>query len=554
VTVSSKAIPKTRIRLWISHWKNSHTGDPIPEIPQPTLSWGIPSGLLAFFWGLWFDKKKEEGEQTTENPPDQIEVKEQNPFVYYSPLSWWEIVKIFFTSLTIVPLKLLMMLPLAALAYLLARIGIAGLSPSALSKECLSTWRRVVLSPLPYIFRGLLALMGFFWVKTKGRASPDASLIISNYVSYLDPFVLGYLHNASFVVSDATFDIPVLGVIARAFQCLSLRDTETLANRVSVNKPFRPIISFPERVRTNGSHIITFSPTTFVPGCPVQPIIITYSHSYFDPAYPEVAPSFAWHFFRLLTQIYNKVEISYLPVLSPGEEEKDSTTFAKRVRKEMLAHSQLHSTSYSVDDARLFSLAMAAHFPASAVNINTAKIKEVSNLSYEDVRAMLQRFIDINTHKTGYVDLEEFSHFLGFESPTDYSTRLFHTLDLDQNGTLDFAEFLIGVSILSEDIDNSQLVSLVFKAMDKDNSGQLECSELAEVLSPYSEFSPQELRVIFSKIDKDKSGSISMDEFSQFVKEHPEYNILSIARATLTAKKAAHKTHSVGGQFHNRRY
>jgi Ca2+-binding EF-hand superfamily protein len=44
--------------------------------------------------------------------------------------------------------------------------------------------------------------------------------------------------------------------------------------------------------------------------------------------------------------------------------------------------------------------------------------------------------------------------------------RIFSLLDANNSGRIEFSEFLVGMSIISDGIDDDQLISLAFKSID----------------------------------------------------------------------------------------
>lgn len=96
------------------------------------------------------------------------------------------------------------------------------------------------------------------------------------------------------------------------------------------------LVVFPEGTTTNGTCLIRFRRGSFVAGLPVQPVLIRHPFKHFSPTW-ETIPILSYAF-RLLTQFVNFVEIIYLPVYIPNEEEKkDPSLFAENVRRKMAA-------------------------------------------------------------------------------------------------------------------------------------------------------------------------------------------------------------------------
>ena len=68
--------------------------------------------------------------------------------------------------------------------------------------------------------RLILLCFGFYWIHESGESDPDAALLVSNHVSYLD--VLYYLSTdvPSFVSKAAVKDYPLVGYIGKTLQCV----------------------------------------------------------------------------------------------------------------------------------------------------------------------------------------------------------------------------------------------------------------------------------------------------------------------------------------------
>lgn len=93
-------------------------------------------------------------------------------------------------------------------------------------------------------------------------------------------------------------------------------------------------VVFPEGTTSNGRHLLKFRRGAFVPGAPVKPVIISYPHTWFDPAWESITgPA---HLFRLLTQLINRCHLTFLPVYHPSPQEQlDPALFAENVRAYM---------------------------------------------------------------------------------------------------------------------------------------------------------------------------------------------------------------------------
>lgn len=99
------------------------------------------------------------------------------------------------------------------------------------------------------------------------------------------------------------------------------------------------VFIFPEGTNTNRNQLIQFKNGAFNPGLPVQPVVIRYN-GYQDQ------DSVTWTFrqdhsylfsvWLLLVKPINDIEVQFLPVYKPNDEEKKKPAlFAKNVQKIM---------------------------------------------------------------------------------------------------------------------------------------------------------------------------------------------------------------------------
>lgn len=114
---------------------------------------------------------------------------------------------------------------------------------------------------------------------------------------------------------------------------------QDILNRVKAAKEWGEIgriLMFPEGTCTNRSSLIQFKPGAFNAGQPVQPVIIRYPNKIDTGTWTWQGPDVAILLWRTLTTIHTFVEIEYLPVYIPNEEErKNAKLFAQNVQQLM---------------------------------------------------------------------------------------------------------------------------------------------------------------------------------------------------------------------------
>jgi len=192
---------------------------------------------------------------------------------------------------------------------------------------------------------------GYYYIKAKGKPSKDVGIVISNHISFLDSLYLSFAYLPAFVSKTAVLRYPIIGNVIMALQSITVdrnsedskkAATEEIQARSVGNKKglYPPILIFPEGTTSNGKGLIKFRVGAFIPGVPVQPVIIRYYYKHFNPSicyYPIFSMMLI-----LLCQVINYMEVTFLDVYYPSEEEKkDPKLYAENVRQYMSKHGKL---------------------------------------------------------------------------------------------------------------------------------------------------------------------------------------------------------------------
>lgn len=169
--------------------------------------------------------------------------------------------------------------------------------------------------------------------------SRNAYVIVSNHLGYIDIIVLLAKYRGSFVAQESIEDVPVVGIIATAMQCMFVRDgsslTSQLVDRVrktdachaDVSQPcpgcpscFNKLIIFPEGTTCNGTSMVSFRSGVFNASLPVLPVCIRFPHKHFNLSWESIR--FREHLFRTMTQFKNNVTLTELPIYVPDVAEQ----------------------------------------------------------------------------------------------------------------------------------------------------------------------------------------------------------------------------------------
>lgn len=245
-------------------------------------------------------------------------------------------------------------------------------SDDELLYQPLSKWRRLLLSLSSPLIRSILFVtFGIYHIRHKEQtefsseyynAERDktvkrAYVIVANHLGYIDILVLMYSFRGSFVAKGECERTPVVGILARALQCMFVHEGQSLTNqlvrRVKTTWDCHQIreqqkrcgdagcmtcmtslVIFPEGTTTNGFSMIPFRTGVFNAGVALKPICIQFPHKHFNLSWETIR--FRDHVFRTLTQVVNNVEFTELPVYVPSAQEVENTKlFSRNVQFEM---------------------------------------------------------------------------------------------------------------------------------------------------------------------------------------------------------------------------
>lgn len=119
----------------------------------------------------------------------------------------------------------------------------------------------------------------------------------------------------------------------------------------------------------------------------------------------------------------------------------------------------------------------------------------------------------------GAISIQELSavlQSLGQQCPTEDELQLLmNSVDTDQNGVIDFEEFVLLMNaMLTEPIDHEAEMLQVFRVFDKDGDGFISEGELRLAMMNLGErMSDAELREMIAAADTDGNGQIDYAEF-----------------------------------------
>ncbi|KAJ8333754.1 hypothetical protein SKAU_G00410730 [Synaphobranchus kaupii] len=461
-----------------------------------------------------------------------------NPFVHNVKLTKAEKIKCALLGILLVPVRTLCLLIVVMVTWPIAAVA-TFMHPVKGAIKPLAGWRRILCQQvLARLGRLFFFCMGFR-VTVKGqRAGSEVApiLAVAPHSGFFDAIVCLRAGLPSTVSRSENLATPLFGRFLRCLQpvLVSRVDPNSRKNtileiesRATSGGLWPQVLIFPEGTCTNRSCLITFKQGAFIPGVPVQPVLLRYANKLDTVTWTWQGPKANTLLLQTLCQPYTNVEIEFLPPYIPSEDEKATPAlFARAVRDVMAKALCVPVTDHTYEDCRLMISAGELTLPMEAGLVEFTKISRKLNLKWDNVQKELESFAAIaNSCKGGRIRIKEFSSFLKIPVSPPLQ-ELFALFDRNGDGTIDFREYVIGVTVLCQPANTEETIQMAFQLFDTDDDRRITQEEFSSVLRSSLGVADLDVSKLFSEIDVDKSGCISYEEFQAYAKAHPEYGKL----------------------------
>ncbi|XP_044530773.1 lysophosphatidylcholine acyltransferase 2-like [Gracilinanus agilis] len=473
----------------------------------------------------------------------------ENPFLKERNYSHWHWFCIGLGSVLLLPLRIFLLLLIVIIAWPLT-VAVTAFYPKKQSQP-LPKWRRRLTKILVLVLcRSLFFILGFL-VKVKGERASSLEapiLVAAPHSSFFDGIAWVFTGLPSIVSRQETARVPLVGRIVLIGQpvLVSRSDPDSRKNTVNEIKKratssgiWPQILIFPEATCTNRSCLITFKLGAFLPGVPVQPVLLQYPNKVDTVTWTWQGYSAPTLVLLTLTQLFTKMELEFMPVYIPdNEEKKDPSLYARRVRNVMANALHLPVTDHTFEDCRLMISAGKLTLPMEAGLVEFTKITQKLKLDWDTIKNHLIEYTLIAAKsKGGSIGIEEFANYLTLPI-SDSLKQLFELFDRNHDGTIDFREYVIGLSVLCNPANTEELLRLAFRLFDIDEDGYVTEEEFARILEASFGVRDLDVSAIFQEIAKEDSKHISYFEFKSFALNHPQYARLF---STYLELQASHK-------------
>ena len=158
-----------------------------------------------------------------------------------------------------------------------------------------------------------------------------------------------------------------------------------------------------------------------------------------------------------------------------------------------------------------------------------AQLASETHFNEEEIHRLYAAFVKIAGRDTPdhLIQPEEFFVALGIQN-VEYGNKIFKAFDKSNNGTIEFDEYIRGISSVCERASVEERARFCFDIYDIDHSGHIGYNELYDIVSvslssdPRAKVPEVQIRKIAAKlfrdIDKSQDNSISFEEFLAMAK------------------------------------
>ncbi|KAH6890000.1 hypothetical protein B0T10DRAFT_44696 [Thelonectria olida] len=206
-----------------------------------------------------------------------------------------------------------------------------------------------------------------------------------------------------------------------------------------------------------------------------------------------------------------------VPVLAPSHvPTKLQNPCCEKVRLSWPRTPRLHNLSIS---SPAF---LCDHHPALTSTSSLSSLPSMADsLTEEQVSEFKEAFSLFDKDGDGQITTKELGtvmRSLG-QNPSESELQdMINEVDADNNGTIDFPEFLTMMARKMKDTDSEEEIREAFKVFDRDNNGFISAAELRHVMTSIGEkLTDDEVDEMIREADQDGDGRIDYNEFVQLM-------------------------------------
>ena len=290
------------------------------------------------------EKETVSEETHQDKTPGSIKQPPVDPFyvrLLFTPLDFLSMVIVF---ITLVPIRIVVFLISLTIAWAVSCIGLINIDQSV----PVTGWRKPLQKIFCFLCRVCFWCCGFSVTITGSRAAKSVApvLVVAPHSSFFDVLAIFWTDLPFFVIRKEDKNMLLIGKCVQFAQAIFVsrerkesreKCKDEIKRRVNNDEPWEQFLIFPEGTNSNRQALLPFKAGGFLPGKPVQPVLIRYHLQHDTVSWTWDQPhGFIACFFYTMCQLRNKVELEFLPPYEPSElERSDPVLFANNVRQEM---------------------------------------------------------------------------------------------------------------------------------------------------------------------------------------------------------------------------
>ncbi|KAM6949518.1 lysophospholipid acyltransferase LPCAT4 [Aplochiton taeniatus] len=463
--------------------------------------------------------------------------KYPHPFIFEAKLTKAQKIRSLILGCIFFPVRIFLAGICFLLMWPLARLRMAGLSREARDQPVTGPRQWLVHPIILMLSRTAFFLLGFMWVKVKGRRATlkeAAVLAVAPHSGFLDMLVLCITHLPTVVSRSENTSIPVIGALLEFNQAVivSRKDPESrrqavsrIKERLTSNGRWPQMLMFPEGTTTNGTGLIKFKPGAFLAGVPVQPVLLRYPNNPDTVRWTYKGTTWLRTLFNTTAQFYTNVTVEYLPVYTPNHEEKDDPNlYAENVRKLMAKALGIPATDYIMDGRMPVNKLGGLSLPVEPPARDTLSLLRKDGLGTPEIEAVLHNlFKSCQSISAGSrVNMDQLSSILGLEDKKTAANV--GSLYCNKEGTVDLRQMYVSVAAVSGLVAFQSLLHTAFTLFDTEGRGSLTAEELSGLMGALVGFPQQDTTELFNELSQD--GQAMEEDLLKILTTHPTYQKL----------------------------
>lgn len=115
--------------------------------------------------------------------------------------------------------------------------------------------------------------------------------------------------------------------------------------------------------------------------------------------------------------------------------------------------------------------------------------------------------------------------FFGESLPEKEVLELYNQADIDQNGTIEFGEF-VTAAMKQDELHSIKKLQNAFNAFDTDKNGSIDKEELMKVFEFSEDYDVTQIEKMIQEVDDNGNGQIEFEEFKQMMTGDSVQNVL----------------------------